>query len=274
MPKVSIIIPCYNHGMYIADAIESVNKIVDKDLYEVIIINDGSTDGHTNDVLKKYAEKGFKVIFQKNMGLSEARNNGISIAKGEYILPLDSDNMIRPEYIYKSIKIFEQYPDISIVYGNAQLFGEKIGTIIPGPFNLQKLMITNYIDACAIYRKKVWEETNGYDKNVATEDWEFWMHAAFKGFKFHYINEILFDYRLLSNSMVREINKSKIKGNNIIEYMMSKHKYYYGPQYIDADIMAKFNTSPVGFISKLILKRYFPTKFNNLVSKGKLRRYI
>jgi glycosyltransferase involved in cell wall biosynthesis len=107
MPKVSIIIPCYNHGKYIMDAISSVEKIEDKNLYELIIINDGSTDEYTNTLLKELSDKGYYVIFQENKGLATSRNNAIAISKGEYILPLDADNKIRPEYIYKGINIYQ-----------------------------------------------------------------------------------------------------------------------------------------------------------------------
>ncbi len=276
-PRVSVIIPCYNHGKYIVDAIRSVEKFPDKDLYEIIIVNDGSTDEFTNKLLKDLAAQKYNVIFQKNEGLATARNNGIAIAKGEYILPLDSDNMIRPDYIYKGIKILDENRDISVVYGNAEQFGEKTGPLNPGTYNLQKLMLCNYIDACAFYRKQVWEDVGGYDKNMPAtgfEDWEMWLHASFIGFKFRYVEEVLFDYRVLGTSMLRKLNANKIKGDANIDYLIEKHKDYFGAQYIDVDIIQKLDQSPLGFIGKLLLKKYFPLKFNKLVQKGKLRKYI
>ncbi len=276
-PKVSIVIPCYNHGKYILDAVNSVEKISDRTLYEMIIVNDGSTDEYTNNVLKDLAQKGYNVIFQENKGLAASRNVAISLSKAEYILPLDADNMIRPEYVFKAIKILDENKDISIVYADAAFFGEKTGIMCQRPYNLQLLMLNNTIDACAVYRKKVWEANGGYDQNMPAtgiEDWDLWLGASFKGFKFHYINEVLFDYRVLGNSMIRNLYASKKKGDANFEYMIVKHRGYFGPQFIDENIMGKFSDSPLGFTMKLVLKKYFPKKFVRLVEQGKLRKYI
>jgi len=276
MPKVSVIIPCYNHGKYIDEAIASVEQTADKSLYEIIIINDGSTDPFTNQRLQELHSLGYQVIFQENGGLSAARNMGISLAKGKYILPLDADNKIRPEYIHEGIRIFEQQANVSIIYGDASLFGEKQGIKKSYDFNLQHLMLGNYIDACAIYRKAVWDELGGYDIRMRTglEDWEFWLHAAFRGFKFQYINKVLFDYRVLQTSMVHQLNKKKSQNIAITDYLTEKHQAYFGPQFIDADLMHKFSQSPVGFTGKLFLKKFFPSLFMKQVQKGRLRKYI
>lgn len=276
-PLVSIIIPCYNQGQYIDDALSSIDGIADKHLYETIIINDGSTDEFTNKRLASLSDEGYHVIFQDNQGLAMARNNGISVSVGKYILPLDADNKLRPEYIYKGIDVLNSNEKISVVYGNAEYFGDTTEVFRPGAFNLQKLLLNNYIDACAIYRRELWEATGGYDKNMpgkGVEDWEIWLHASFKGFIFHYIDEVLYDYRVLSNSMIRQLNKNKIKNNANVEYLIAKHPYFYGAQYIDENIMQKFSRNPIGFIGLLILKKWFPARFSKMVVKGRLRKYI
>lgn len=84
-PIVSIIIPCYNYGHFIAETIASVEKC-DPRLYELIIINDGSTDLQTCEILRDLEEKGYRVINQENKGVSAARNTGIAAAAGKYIL--------------------------------------------------------------------------------------------------------------------------------------------------------------------------------------------
>ena len=277
MCKVSIVIPCYNHGKFIDEALRSVEVISEKNLYEIIIVNDGSTDEFTNTRLKELKEVGYNVIFQKNSGLAKSRNNGIVASKGKYILPLDADNKIRPEYIYEGCKILDECPDVNIVYGDAQKFGDEEGILKQGGYNLQKLMLTNYIDACAIYRREVWERTGGYDFRMpyqGIEDWAMWLNASFLSMKFHYLNKVVFDYRVLGNSMIRELRKNKIKGNANIEYLIKKHPEHFGPQYIDDDVMSKFETSPIGFFGKIILKKYFPKSFNKKVEKGSLRKYI
>src|SRR4051812_35874782 len=88
IPKISIVIPCFNHGKYLKEAIQSVEQIQDKSLYELIIVNDGSTDEYTNRLMKSLSRKGYHIIFQNNQGLSASRNNAINVARAEYILPL------------------------------------------------------------------------------------------------------------------------------------------------------------------------------------------
>src|ERR1700730_11658859 len=95
--KVSIIIPCYNQGHYLMEALDSI-KGINPGLLEVIIVNDGSTDPYTNELCKNLESQGWQVIWQDNKGLSAARNVGIRQASGNYILPLDADNKIRTEY--------------------------------------------------------------------------------------------------------------------------------------------------------------------------------
>ena len=172
LPKISIIIPCYNHGQYIREAIQSVEQCDDKDLYEIIILNDGSTDKFTIEVLQQLADNRYHIINQSNLGLGAARNNAIKKAQGKYILPLDSDNKIRPEYIYESIKILDEQPGIAMVYGDAEYFGEETGRQKVGKFNLQKIMLGNYIDACAVYRKSAWEALGGYDEKMPLMGWK------------------------------------------------------------------------------------------------------
>ena len=276
IPKISIVVPCYNHGKYVMDTINSVEKIEDKSLYELIIVNDGSTDEYTNTKLKELQQAGYHVVFQQNKGLAETRNVAIRLARAEYILPLDADNMIEPEYVYQAIEIMDRDKSISVVYSDGQFFGDETGTKWQREYNLQKLMLHNTIDACAAFRKEVWESVNGYDPNMkyGLEDWEFWLHASFKGFKFHYINKNLFYYRVLHQSMIKNLNDSKIKNDILIDYLDAKHSRYFGHQHMDEFFMRRLNQNPPAFILKIIIKKYFPGLYASLVKKGKFRKYI
>jgi glycosyltransferase involved in cell wall biosynthesis len=90
-PRISVVIPCYNHGIYIQDAIDSVEASSCKN-YEIIIVNDGSTDAFTTKKIGELIKRGYHVINHPNQGLARARNNSIAAAVGEYIMPLDADN--------------------------------------------------------------------------------------------------------------------------------------------------------------------------------------
>jgi len=267
-PRVSIIIPCYNHGQYIREAIDSVEKVTDKSLYEIIIVNDGSKDKYTIEMMDKLAAEGYQVINQANQGLGRTRNNGIRLAKGDYILPLDSDNRIRPEYIYESIKILDSNPEIAMVYGDAEFFGDKSKRHVVGEFNLQNMMVENQIDACAVYRKSVWEAVGGYDEKMPImgyEDWDMWMNMTFKHYKFHYVPEILFDYRVLGNSMLRSISVSNKK--RLFKYMDEKYKGYLNMDHMNQELMKLCGRNKKVAL-KLVAVLYFPKLVSFLVKRN------
>jgi len=267
-PRVSIIIPCYNHGQYIREAIDSVEKVADKNLYEIIIVNDGSKDEYTIGMMDKLASEGYHVVNQVNQGLGRTRNNGIKLAKGDYILPLDSDNRIRPEYIYESIKILDAHPEIAMVYGDAEFFGDKSKRHVVGEFNLQNMMVENQIDACAVYRKSVWEAVGGYDEKMPImgyEDWDMWMNMIFKNYKFQYIPEILFDYRVLGNSMLRSISVSNKK--KLFKYMDEKYKSYLNMDHLNQELMKLCGRNKKVAL-KLVFAVYFPALLRFLVKRN------
>jgi len=152
-PVISIIIPCFNQGNYLEEAIGSIVQVKDKNIYQIIIVNDGSTDAPTLLKLKELTDKGYLVIHQDNKGLGAARNAGIKASSGKYILPLDCDNKIRPEYLTYSIFTLENEQGVDVVYSDGEYFGERTGTFKSREFNLQILMVENYIDACGVFRK-------------------------------------------------------------------------------------------------------------------------
>lgn len=206
------------------DAIHSVERC-DRQLCEVIIVNDGSTDAHTVQLTRELERTGYQVINQDNQGLAMARNSGITAAKGKYILPLDADNRIRPKYISESVTILDKRREAGVVYGNAEYFGEREGLWTIPSFDFPRLLVGNFIDACAVYRRRIWEELGGYDAHMPAmglEDWEFWIRAAALGWKFVHINEVLFDYRVRSQSMIGELSQSQ-KKQECYQYIYGKH---------------------------------------------------
>ncbi|MGC4035936.1 MAG: glycosyltransferase [Chitinophagaceae bacterium] len=119
---ISIIIPCYNHGRFVADAIKSLQAQT-YDTIEVIVVNDGSTD-ETEEVVRriKGADKRVHLYTFPNGGLGLSRNRGLEIAKGEYIQFLDADDIIEYRKFEEQLKIFSQNPDADVVYGSVRYF--------------------------------------------------------------------------------------------------------------------------------------------------------
>jgi glycosyltransferase involved in cell wall biosynthesis len=222
--KVSIIIPCYNHGMYLEEAIKSVEQNADNLSYEIIIINDGSTEETTINTLNELQQKGYTIIHQENQGLAAARNNGIIASSGTYIIPLDSDNKLHKNYLTKAISILDKRPDIDIVYGRPMFFGNEDGLREIGDFNFNKIIKDNYIDACAVFRRTIWSKTNGYDGKMPVmghEDWEFWIHSFLVGARFFYLDKICFYYRVQPESMRISTTRFGFDANR--KYIHNKH---------------------------------------------------
>jgi glycosyltransferase involved in cell wall biosynthesis len=263
---VSIIVPCFNHGKFLDDLRISIESSRISVSYETIIINDGSTDKFTLDKLFELEKLNYKIIHQHNQGLAVARNNAIRVASGKYILPLDSDNKLCSGFIEKSIHLLENNSGYDIIYSNAKYFGERDGIWEVGEFNLQRMMLKPYIDACAIFKKEMWLELGGYDEKMPVmglEDWDLWLRAACNGYNFYYLQTIGFEYRVLSNSMIRSYNLKQI--TLLSDYMAKTHSKYLGIEHISNYIISRYKNNN-RLLIKLLIAVKFPRLFNFLLN--------
>ncbi len=229
MTKITIVVPCYNHGHFLLEALTSLS-LCDADLFTVIIVNDGSTDRDTITILQDLERQGYFIHHQTNQGLANARNQGISLAQTPYILPLDCDNKIRPNYLTKSIAILDAQPEIAVVYSDVHYFGEQDLVWALSDFDLIHLLVRNYIDACAVFRKTIWQMVGGYDEKIPDrlgyEDWDFWLSVAEQGGQFYHLAEVAFDYRIRIDSMVQAC-KIPTNQSRLIKYIATKHQKLY-----------------------------------------------
>jgi glycosyltransferase involved in cell wall biosynthesis len=226
MIEISIVIPCYNHGSYLIEALDSVNHLKQDFNIEVLVVNDGSTNRETIDIFEHIQGSGCKILHQPNQGLAQARNNGIRASSGHYILPLDSDNLVVEGFVKNALDVFKKMPQIDIVYSDSLHFGEKEFYNQVGDFDPCKLINDNYIDACAIYKRKVWVQLGGYDGKMPAmghEDWDFWIMALMKNMQFHYLPIPGFKYRIRPDSMLRNVTIKRSEENR--EYIYNKHNY-------------------------------------------------
>lgn len=221
---ISVIIPCYNtKPEYLQEAVNSVHAYKGNYSYEIVVINDGCTHEDTMLLLNKLKDQGIKVIEQQNQGPAAARNNGVRQCQSNYILCLDSDNKIKPEYIDEGINALNKNSKAAVVYSKPQFIGDASEKIFKTEaFNLEKLLLENYIDMCAIIRRQAWEEIGGLDENlIQHEDWEFWINLYKAGWKFAYINKIMFEYRIRKESLIRQFPEKNFK--KAVEYIYTKH---------------------------------------------------
>lgn len=207
-PAVSVIIPCYNQAEFLEDAVSSVVAQTFSD-WELLIVNDGSPD-NTSEVAKqliaRYGNYTIKLLEKPNGGLADARNYGIKHSRGEFILPLDSDDAIAPEYLEKAVAVLRSQPKVSIVYVNEQNFGVYSHIHRKGISSLPNLLYANVHDYCTMYRREVWEKTGGYSPAMylGGEDWNYWITASKLGCISYHLDEPLFLYRARENTMVAE----------------------------------------------------------------------
>lgn len=200
-PTVSIIIPCYAHEQYLAQAVDSVIGQTFQD-WECIVVNDGSP-GDTRKALRAYEdEPRVRYISQRNKGLPAARNAGVSRARGTYILPLDADDAIAPTFLERTLAAQNGR---NIVYTDFVAFrddGSKTTHVQP-EYSFEAMLQRGMMFATSLYPRCMWEEIGGYpeDFTLGWEDYAFWIMAGTRGWYGVKVAEPLFWYRQRDGSM-------------------------------------------------------------------------
>ncbi len=211
MPQVSVIIPCFNQAHFIDDAIQSVLAQTHQD-FEIVVVNDGSTNPETDEILTAYDRPRIRVVTTVNQGVAIARNTGISYATGAYILPLDADDKISPLYMEKAVAMLESNPQVGIVYCQAEFFGEKDGRWELPEYSFPEILLGNVIFCSGFYRRSDWEQIKGYNQNMkyGLADFDFWLSLIELGREVYCIQEPLFMYRQRSGSMNKSISREQL----------------------------------------------------------------
>ena len=232
MSKISVVIPCFNHGAYVDEAVESVLGQTYQDI-EIIIVNDGSTDEPTNRLLAGYAKPKTTVIATPHQGLASARNAGIRESRGEYILPLDADDKIGSRYAEEAVGILDGDANAGIVYCEAEMFGERTGRWELREYSLREELIENQIFCSAFFRKQDWEAAGGYNANMlyGYEDWDLWLSIIEMGRSVHKLPDVHFFYRVRKGSMIH--NMEDEKRQFLFRQVYLNHLQLYGREFPD-----------------------------------------
>ncbi len=186
--RVSVVIPCFNYGRYLADAVESVLAGTLREI-EIIIVDDGSTDD-SREVARRligdHPEAAIQLVAQPNCGApGQVRNVGIARARGEYILCLDADDMLHPGFLAACVAALDGAPAAAIAYADFQMFGEADTLQQPPPFwNARVECDCNFVGTASMFRRLAWEQAGGYETDLAMvgyEDWDFWVGCVEQG---------------------------------------------------------------------------------------------
>ncbi len=228
MNLVSVIVPCFNDGEYIEDAINSVLNQTYKEI-EIIICDDGSNDKNTLNLLRKFENKGIKVIYQSNQGPSAARNNAISHSSGVYILPLDADDKIGSTYIEDAVAVLDEKPNIGIVYCKGMFFGKRNTTWDLPPYNLLSMLTGNIIFVSALFRKSDWKKVGGFctEFKIGLEDYDFWLSILELGREVYQIPKRLFYYRKKSTSRSLQFDSNIDSVKAVYRLLYVRHSKLY-----------------------------------------------
>ena len=228
MELVSVIMPCYNDGRYIKEAIESVqNQTYPR--WELIIIDDGSDDELTKQVIGTIEDERITILHTEHLRPAGARNCGIEYAKGKYILPVDSDDKIEKTYIEKAVKAIESDENIGIVYCEAELFGEKSGKWDLPRYAFDKMLLDNIVFVTALFYKSDWEQLGGFNLNMVAgmEDYDFWLGILEMGRTIYQIPEILFHYRIKPTSRTTGFQADYRQMQQVYRQIYDNHSTFY-----------------------------------------------
>lgn len=207
---VSVIIPCYNHGAYIHEAIQCILNQSYRN-FEIIVVDDGSDDPATLETLKAIETPRTTVYHKENGHLSSARNFGIRKSKGAYVLPLDSDDKFAPTFIEQALRMLRNNPRIGAVTCYVKRFGTaRDRPFLPKGGSVSDFLVQNNSCGNALFRRQCWVDAGGYDEGLrGFEDWDFWIGVTKKGWLVHSIPEFLFFYRDTPQSMLKTVEQQR-----------------------------------------------------------------
>jgi glycosyltransferase involved in cell wall biosynthesis len=201
--KVSVIIPCYNLGQYLDEAVASVLAQTLQG-FEILIVDDGSTEAATRAVLSGYSRPKTRVIRTEHAGLAAARNLGISLASGHYLCALDADDRLEPSFLEQMARVLDN--DDSVTFSSCWLrtFGDESWEWKPERCDLPTLLWEDTVLTAALVRREAVVAAGGYDTNMpdqGDEDWDLWLTLVERGHRGVIVPEFLFNYRRRAGSM-------------------------------------------------------------------------
>lgn len=226
-PLVSIVVTCHNYGRYVGAAIESALAQTHRRI-EVIVVDDGSTD-ETRHVVESFAPR-ISYVYQHNQGIVAARNTGIGLLRGDFSVFLDADNMLVPTFVAETLPLAREDESVAFVYTQLEYFGVEQGVSAFPEFDPVALTRWNYVDASALIRSAVFDETrfDGYFWE-GYEDWDFFLSLVERGYQGRLLDKPLVRYRRHADHESRSTwFGERRRQRRILLRMFRKHRARYG----------------------------------------------
>ena len=234
-PRVSVVMPVFNAGRWLPQALASVDAQTFRD-FELVVVDDGSTEERTRALLDAAARRpGVTVHRTENRGPSHARNLAIERARGAYILPLDADDWLAPTFLARTVGVLDAEPDVGVAFTWVGLVGGHHGVWRTGEFSVQDLLVRCTVHVTSLFRREIWSAVGGYDPRFveSSEDWDFWLGAAARGVTGRCIPEVLAYYRRSETSRERHARSPGI-GSRLMRTLVTKHRALYEANLVDA----------------------------------------
>lgn len=224
----TIVIPCFNAGAFLEEAVSSaVQQTFDGSRYEVIVVDDGSTDPDTVRRLDTIRGGDVGVLRIAHSGVSAARNTGISYGSSDYCVCLDADDILATTFIERAFDVLEMDRQIGIVYGDVRLFGTYQREMILPRFSLETFLMHNCIVSSAAFRRSDWGRVGGFCTSFLDgwEDYDFWMCILDSGRAAHHLNEVILSYRQREGS--RSAGMTALAKAKAYELLLTRHASLY-----------------------------------------------
>ncbi len=228
MPAVSVIIPAYNQGQFVGQAIQSVLDQTFAD-FEAVVVDDGSTDD-TATVIQAFRDPRVRYVFQENRGLSAARNTGIRYASGDYLSYLDSDDLFLAKKLELLVSALQAAPEIGLIAGQAVPIdedGQRAGRVfdIALPEELEQLVLGNPLHVGSVLVRRSWQSRAGlFDETLRSyEDWDMWLRMALAGCRMTSVAEPVSLYRFHGEQMTRQQSQMTEATFAVLDKVYSSH---------------------------------------------------
>lgn len=217
---VSVVIPLFNQGHFLLEAIESV-RAGGYPHVEIVVVDDGSTDPQTIEIFDKLT--GVTKVRQANAGLSAARNAGIAAAAGRYVVPLDSDDLLSEGFLGAAVEALRRNPELCYVAGYLRYFGLLDYTHVPAGYVPHlSLVVNTHVRSTALFRREALISIGGYDIELpAFEDWDVHVRLALAGYSSDILPLEGHRYRRHAESMT--FSSSNAIRLELLQHLMKKH---------------------------------------------------
>lgn len=231
-PRISVLVPCFDDGEWIDEAIGSVRAQTLQD-FEIVVVDDGSTDRKTLERLAAIERAGITVLHTANRGLPAARNHAARHASGSIFCALDADDRLAPTWFERGLAVLDSRPDVAFVSHWLEAFGDEHWTWSPSSCDLPALLARNTVNGAALVRRSAFESIGGYDETMrdGCEDWDFWLRLVERGSSGAIVPEVLFYYRRRTGSMSRTMTSEGRAAP--IEALVTRHEDQYRMHLID-----------------------------------------